>query len=181
MLFGDSIVAGYGLAESDSLAVQLEKYLTSNKHEVRVVNAGVSGDTTAAGLARLAWSLKRNQPDIVFLALGGNDVLRGVPPATTRQNLDAMLKILQEHDVKVIFSKVQAPANLGQAYVKQLDNVYEELATHYKVPLYPFLLLDLFNNPQLMQSDGIHPSAAGIKQITKSLGDYIIRFMEDMK
>jgi len=179
MLFGDSIIAGYGLDESDSLAVKLASSINKQQPRVKVINAGVSGETTSAGLSRLAWSLKRNSPDIVLLALGGNDVLRGLNPATTRNNLDAMLKILQAQDVQVIFSKVQAPANLGQEYIKQLDAVYTELAQKYDVPLYPFLLQDVFSKPHFMQRDGIHPNAAGVNIIAKSLGDYIIEFMAD--
>jgi len=181
LLFGDSIIAGYGLAEKESLAVQLEEYLTDNKRDVKVINAGVSGDTTSAGLTRLAWSLKRNSPDIVFLALGANDVLRGLTPTITRQNLDAMLKILQANKVRVILSKVEAPASLGEDYMKEVALAYESLAKEYDVPLYPFLLQSVFNKPALMLPDGIHPSAAGVKTITQPLGDYLIKFMKTKK
>lgn len=179
MLFGDSIIAGYGLAEKESLSVTLEGYLKHNKHDVKVINAGVSGDTTSAGLTRLPWSLKRNTPDIVVLALGGNDVLRGLAPATTRQNLDAMLKILQSSNIKVIFSRVQAPNNLGEAYQQELNAAYTELAALYNVPLYPFLLQAIFTTPELMLPDGIHPSAAGVQAITKPLGGFLIEFMQE--
>jgi len=177
VLFGDSIIAGYGLAEQETLAVQLEAYLESTQHDIKVINAGVSGDTTSAGLTRIAWTLQRTKPDIVLLALGANDVLRGLPPATTAQNLDAMLEILQNNDIKVILSRVDAPANLGKTYAQELKTAYETLATSYEVPLYPFLLQDIFNQPKLMLPDGIHPSAAGIKAITKPLGNYIIEYM----
>ena len=142
-----------------------------------MINSGVSGDTTSAGLSRLAWTLKRNQPDVVLLALGGNDVLRGINPESTRKNLDAMLQILQDSNVAVIFSRVQAPSSLGQDYMDSLDQAYTELAAKYEVPLYPFLLEDVFTNPEFMQADGIHPSPAGVKVIANGLGQYMVNFL----
>ncbi|MEC8010795.1 MAG: arylesterase [Pseudomonadota bacterium] len=180
LLFGDSIIAGYGLAENDSIAVQLEKYMKDHQKNVKIVNAGVSGDTTSAGRSRLAWTLKRNKPDLVFLALGGNDVLRGFQPSMTKDNLDAMLSTLQESNTPVILSKVQPPTSLGEDYMMQLKESYESLAQNYKVPLYPFLLEPIFTTPEYMQKDGIHPSAAGVLHIVPALGDFMIENLEKL-
>ena len=177
LLFGDSIIAGYGLKEEDALDIQLEKFFAKNGQAVTVENAGVSGDTTNSGLSRLEWAIKRSAPDIVFLALGGNDVLRGIPPTFTRKNLDAMLAILQKRNINVVFSRVQAPSNLGANYSVALNNAYEELAKTYNVPLYPFLLEGTFNKPALMLKDGIHPNAQGVKIISQELGRYLLDYI----
>lgn len=179
LLFGDSIIAGYGLSEDDTLTAQLQAYLDQKKLNVNIVNGGVSGDTTSAGVSRLPWTLKRHKPDIVFLALGGNDVLRGLPPSMAKQNLEIMLKTLQDNGVQVILSEVLAPANLGQEYSQELSNAFKDLAKRFNVPLYPFLLEDIFATPELMLRDGIHPSAAGVKAMTQRLGDYLLRMLSN--
>jgi acyl-CoA thioesterase-1 len=179
LLFGDSIIAGYGLPEEDSLAVRLESFFVENEQIIAVENGGVSGDTTNAGLTRLEWMLKRTKPDIVFLALGGNDVLRGIPPAFTRKNLDSMLAILQKRNIKTVFSKVQAPSNLGADYTAELDTAFVELAEKYNVPLYPFLLESTFTNSTLMLGDGIHPNAKGVQKISQELGAYLLDFRSE--
>lgn len=173
LLFGDSIIAGYGLNEEDSLAVQLERRLNDAGYAVDVINGGVSGDTTSAGRSRLAWMLGRHKPDIVLLALGGNDVLRGIAPAITRENLDAMLAELHRRNVTAILSAVRAPSNLGAAYQAELNAVYTDLAEQFRVPLYPFLIEKTFGQQSYMQEDGIHPNAQGIALIARDLADYL--------
>ena len=173
MLFGDSIIAGYGLEKEDSLSVKLEVALKNDGYNVEVINGGVSGDTTSSGRSRLEWTLKKHQPDIVLLALGGNDILRGFSSELTKKNLDAMLSMLKEKNVQVILSKVQAPLNLGIEYKQKFDPIYSDLADKYNLPLYSFLLENTFGNKSLMQSDQIHPNAEGIKIIAKGLRKYL--------
>ena len=178
LLFGDSIIAGYNLAEKDSLSTKLEGFFEAQGLNVYVVNGGVSGDTTASGLSRLEWSLNEHQPDLVLLALGGNDVLRGIAPAMTKKNVEAMLQILQENGTETILSEVQAPANMGFKYAREFNDIYEDLADDYDVPLYPFLLENIFGKTGYMQGDAIHPSAKGIDQITQELGPYLLKYVE---
>lgn len=173
LLFGDSIIAGYGLSVNNSLSVKLELLLQQKFPAVRVINGGVSGDTTAGGRNRLDWTLNRRRPDLVIVALGGNDVLRGIPPEVTRDNISAMLDVLKRQNIPTILSAVQAPDSYGRIYQEKLDAAYKELAEIYDVPLYPFLLADVFGNTAMMQADGIHPNAQGTELIAKKLADYI--------
>ena len=151
----------------------MELQLGKKHPGVKVINGGVSGDTTAAGRSRLEWTLDKNRPNLVILALGGNDVLRGIPPAVTRDNLKAMLKLLKERNIPTILSAVQAPDSHGAAYGKQLDAAYKELSKQYGTPLYPFLLAGVFGNTELMQPDGIHPNPQGADYIATQLISYI--------
>ncbi len=178
LLFGDSIVAGYNLEKEDSLSVRLEEALKNDSHNVEVINGGVSGDTTSSGRSRLEWTLEKHQPDIVLLALGGNDVLRGFSPELTKENLNAMLTILNEKNVQVVFSRVRAPLNFGIKYKQNFDSVYSDLADKYNLSLYPFLLENTFGNNNLMQSDQIHPNSEGIKIIAKDLSEYLADYLE---
>lgn len=178
MLFGDSIIAGYGLSKEDSLAVKLQELLENVGYNVDVINGGVSGDTTSSGRNRLEWTLTKHQPDIVLLALGGNDVIRGFSPQLTKENLDTMLGLLKKKNVQVIFSKVQAPLNLGIEYKQKFDPIYSELANKYNLPLYSFLLEKTFGNSRLMQSDQIHPNANGIIIIANGLVEYLAGYLK---
>lgn len=174
MLFGDSIVAGYGLPAEETVPAKLEALLKQKHPGVTVVNGGVSGDTTAGGRSRLEWTLDRHRPGLVIVALGGNDVLRGIPPAVTQDNLEAMLELLKRRNIPTVLSAVQAPDSHGATYREQLDAIYKELSRRYDVPLYPFLLADVFGNAGLMQPDGIHPNAQGAEYIAKGLAEYLI-------
>ena len=173
LLFGDSIVAGYGLEAEDTISSHLQSLLADEGYEAAVVNAGVSGDTTAGGRTRLAWTLDRQQPNAVLLALGGNDVLRGLPPEVTRENLDAMLAELQKRNIPTVLSAVQAPSNMGVDYQQTLNGIYTDLAEKYEVPLYPFLIEDTFGKTDYMQDDGIHPNEAGAQLIARNLAEYL--------
>ena len=168
LAFGDSLFAGYGLPPEDGLSVQLEAALKKAGHDIRIVNAGVSGDTTAAGLSRLGWSLA-DKPDLVLLELGANDALRGLDPLKARDNLDRMLEKLRGQKFPVLLIGMMAPRNLGSDYVAKFDSMYGALAKKYDVPLYPFLLDGVALNPALNQADGIHPNAAGVKIIVERL------------
>lgn len=161
LVLGDSLTAGYGLAEEEAFPVQLEKALQQAGHKVIVINAGVSGDTTAGGLARLEWALA-DAPQLVVVELGGNDALRGLPPAETFANLDAILERLSAAGVQIILAGMQAPRNLGEHYTTAFDQIYPRLAKKYNVTFYPFFLDGVAFEPALNQSDGIHPNALGV-------------------
>ena len=173
LMFGDSITAGYGLEAKEAPPAQLEALLQQEGYDVVVINAGVSGDTTSAGRSRLKWTLDKYNPDAVILALGGNDMLRGINPSITRENINAMLTLITSTKRSVILSSVQAPSNLGVAYKGQLEKTYTDLATEYDVTLYPFLIQNTFGKTELMQRDGIHPNAKGAAQIANELAEFL--------
>lgn len=173
LLFGDSLVAGYGLNSEESLPVQLEKIMKQKGKSVKVINGGVSGDTTSGGRSRLKWMLKRHQPDKVILALGGNDLLRGIPPSVTRENIHAMLQDLSEAQIPAILSAVRAPDSAGAAFKQQFDGIYTQASQQFNVPLIPFFLEYTYGNKKLMQPDGIHPSGAGVEVIAEKVSEEI--------
>ncbi|HYE00915.1 MAG TPA: arylesterase [Alphaproteobacteria bacterium] len=168
LAFGDSLTAGYGLPPGEGLTAQLEKALRAEGLEVQVVNGGVSGDTTAAGLARLDWALA-DKPDAVMLALGANDMLRGLDPKVAEANLDAMLGKLKAKGVPVLLVGMYAARNLGQDYVTRFDRIYPSLAEKHGVPLVPFMLEGVAGDVRLNQPDGIHPNAAGVAAVVRTL------------
>jgi len=168
LVLGDSLSAGYGLQPADSFPAQLEEALHDAGYDVRVINAGVSGDTTAGGLSRLAWALS-DQPHIVLLELGGNDALRGLPPAETYANLDAILARLEDHAISMVLAGMQAPRNLGEDYTTAFDAIYPRLASKYALAFYPFFLEGVALDPALNQADGIHPNPAGVREIVRRI------------
>lgn len=168
LVLGDSLAAGYGLEPEDSFPSRLEEALDAAGYNVRVINAGVSGDTTAGGLSRLEWSLA-DKPHIVLLELGGNDALRGLPPAETYTNLEAILAQLKKKSVSVILAGMQAPRNLGNDYTNEFNAIYPQLAAKYDVTFYPFFLEGVALDPALNQPDGIHPNPAGVKEIVRRI------------
>lgn len=162
--FGDSLYAGYNLGPKEGFAPVLESLLEKRGIAAEVVNAGVSGDTSAAGLARLAFTLDGlpRKPDLVVLGLGGNDMLRGLPPKETRANLEAMLTELKKRDIPVLLTGMLASPNMGADYAKDFNALYPALAKQYGVGLYPFFLTDVIGKRELMLPDGIHPNAQGV-------------------
>ena len=168
LILGDSLTAGYGLAASEAFPVQLEKALQQSGYNVAVVNAGVSGDTSAGGLARLEWALA-DAPQIVIVELGGNDALRGLPPEMTFDNLDAILERLKVAGIRVILAGMKAPRNLGDDYTAAFDQIYPQLASKYNVSFYPFFLDGVALDPALNQADGIHPNATGVGVIVERI------------
>ncbi len=168
LAFGDSLTAGYGLPQSQGFAAQLEARLRAAGITVTVINAGVSGDTTAGGRARLDWTLA-DPPDAVILELGANDGLRGIEPRVSRDNLDAILTRLQSRNIPVLFAGMYAPPNLGKEYGTEFRNVYEDLATRHDIDFYPFFLDGVAGLPDLNLNDGIHPNAAGIAVIVERI------------
>lgn len=173
LAFGDSLTAGYGLPEEQTYPVLLQKRLEQEGYRYRVVNAGVSGDTTAGGLRRLEWSLAGNV-QLVILALGGNDGLRGQPPREMKKNLAGMIELAQARGAKVILAGMEAPPNLGPDYTREFRQVYRDLAREYRTPLIPFLLDGIGGRPEFNQPDGIHPNADG----EKLLLDNVWRILE---
>jgi acyl-CoA thioesterase-1 len=164
LALGTSLTQGYGLPPGTEFTVQLQAALKRDGIDAVVTNAGVSGDTTAGGLARLDWSLA-DHPDAVILELGSNDMLRGTPPAETEKNLRAILDRLKALHVKVLLTGMHAQRNLGAEYVRQFDGIYPRLAHDYPVLFYPFILDGVALNPKLNQADGMHPNPAGVKII----------------
>jgi acyl-CoA thioesterase-1 len=164
LALGSSLTQGYGLPPGTEFTVQLQAALKQAGVDAVVTNAGVSGDTSAGGLARLDWSLA-DHPDAVILELGSNDMLRGTPPAETENNLRAVLDRLKAAHVPVLLTGMHAQRNLGADYVKQFDPIYPRLAKQYGVLFYPFFLDGVALNPKLNQADGMHPNPAGVKII----------------
>jgi acyl-CoA thioesterase I len=162
--FGDSLTAGYGLAANEAFPAQLQRALTAKGLTVNVVNAGVSGDTTAGGLARLDWSVP-DGTDAVIVELGANDALRGFDPAVTRKALDTMLRRLQERKIPVLLCGMVAPPNMGAEYGRAFNAIYPDLAAQTGAILYPFFLTGVAADPKLNQRDGLHPTAAGVAVI----------------
>lgn len=177
LAFGDSLTAGYGLPEADAFTTRLQAALAAHGIRAMVLDGGVSGDTTAGGLARLDWALG-DRPDLVILELGANDALRGIDPATARANLDAMLAKLRAAGVPVLLAGMLAPPNLGPDYAAAFNPIYPELAAKYGVPLYPFFLDGVARDPALNQADGIHPNAAGVRVIVGRLLPLLIKTID---
>jgi acyl-CoA thioesterase-1 len=172
--FGDSLTAGYGLPESQAFPARLEAWLRRQGISARVVNAGVSGDTTAGGLARLDWALA-DKPDLVILALGANDALRGIDPAIVRANLDKMMRKIEAAGARLLLLGMRAPPNWGEAYRRDFDLIFPDLAHAHRVPLYPFILEGVAMQPQLNQADGLHPNARGIAVMVDHIGPVVAR------
>lgn len=178
--FGDSLMAGYGLPDEDAFPTRLEAALREAGHDVEVINAGVSGDTTAGGASRLAWSLSE-APDAAIVELGANDGLRGIPTQDTRRNLNAILMALAEKDIPVLFAGMLAPPNMGREYGAGFSEVFEDLSTEYDVIYYPFFLDGVAGDLALNQADGIHPNRAGVDILVERILPYAERLVARSK
>jgi acyl-CoA thioesterase-1 len=168
MAFGDSLTSGYGLPPADAFPVKLEAALRARGHAVRVINAGVAGDTTAGGRARLAWMLA-DKPDAVILELGANDGLRGLDPAETLANLRAIMEQLKAADLPVLLAGMRAPPNLGRDFGAEFDTIFATVALEYDALFYPFFLECVAARPTLNQNDGIHPNSAGVAIVVERI------------
>lgn len=168
LALGDSLTAGYGLPPEQGFTAALERALKERGIDARVIDGGVSGDTSAGGLSRLDWSLA-DDPQVAVVALGANDGLRGIDPAATRANLDAILAKLREKGVTVLLAGMYAPRNLGRDYAQRFDGVYPELAEKHGVALYPFFLEGVAAEPRLNQADGIHPNHEGVAVMVRGI------------
>ena len=164
-MLGDSLTAGLGLAIDDSFPSVLQQRLKEKGFNYRVVNAGVSGDTSAGGLRRLEWALGEGDPRILIVALGGNDGLRGLPAAQLQENLASIIEAGQKRGLTVILAGMEAPPNYGPEYTTAFRKTYQDLARKYNVRLIPFLLQGVAGDPALNQGDGIHPNARGARLV----------------
>lgn len=175
LAFGDSLFAGYNIRQEESYPARLEVALRARGINARIANAGVSGDTTAAGLQRLAFTLDSQpvKPDLVILELGGNDLLRGLPVKQTRDNLVAMLDELARRDIPVLLMGMRAPPNLGTGHVTAFDAVYPALAREYGVPFVPFFMEVIHDKPELLQPDRIHPTPQGVEELVDHTRDRV--------
>jgi acyl-CoA thioesterase-1 len=172
LALGDSLTAGYGLAPEASFAAQLETRLRAEGFDVKVINAGVSGDTTAGGRARLDWALA-DKPQVAVVELGANDGLRGLDPQLTYANLDAILTRLRRDNVKVVLTGMLAPPNYGRRFAEDYKAVFARLAAEHKVVFYPFFLDGVASDPALNQGDGLHPTAKGVGVIVERILPYV--------
>jgi acyl-CoA thioesterase-1 len=181
LAFGDSLFAGYRVGTRESYPAQLEAALRGQGVNVRVTNAGVSGDTSAAGLQRIEFVLDslETPPDLAIVELGGNDLLRGISPAETRENLAAILAELQERRIPVLLMGMRAPPNLGEAFVRDFDAIYPDLAGRYGAALVPFFLASVYDKPALIQDDKVHPTAEGIETLVAATVDDVATALPD--
>lgn len=176
---GDSLTAGYGLGPGEGFTDQLQAALKARGQDVEIVNAGVSGDTAAGGLARLDWSLGEGA-DAVIVELGANDMLRGFDPAETRASLDAILKQLSAGKLPILLAGMRAAPNLGPDYAARFEPIYSQLAEQYGAVLYPFFLDGAAGQPALLQADGLHPNRAGVAVIVERILPAVERLIADI-
>jgi len=167
LAFGDSLYAGYGLDRGQSLPDAIQARLRQGGVNATIVNAGVSGDTSAAGRQRFAFALDNlpRKPDLVLIGLGGNDVLRQISPAETRANMTAMLEELKKRNIPVMLTGMMAPPNLGADYTRSFNTIWTDLAGKYHAALYPFILDGVIGDTRLMQADRVHPNPQGVAKI----------------
>ena len=180
LAFGDSLTAGYGLRSGEGFAPQLEDTLRRNGIRAHVTNAGVSGNTAGQGRARLKWTLDglKVKPDLAVVALGANDMLRGLPPSRTREDLDAILAEFKRRGIPVVLAGMLAPPNLGTRFMTDYNSIYPDLARKYGAPLYPFFLAGVAGNPALNLPDRVHPNFQGIKRMVSGIAPTVIRALE---
>lgn len=178
LVFGDSLTAGFGIQENEAFPARLQAALNAEGEGTIVENAGVSGDTSAGGLARLDWALAGAVPDLVILELGANDGLRGLPPDTTEANLDAIMEHLHMKNIPMLLAGMLAPPNMGKEYGAEFRSIYPRLAEKYAVTLYPFFLEGVFGNQELMQKDNLHPNPKGVDVVVAGILPYVRRVLE---
>ena len=174
---GDSLTHGFGLPQDQGFVPQLQRWLDEQGVDAEVVNMGVSGDTTAGARARLGWALE-GDADAVILQLGGNDLLRGIPPSTSRANLDAMLDILDQRDIPVLLAGLKIPLNFGAQWQRDFEGMYAELAEEHDAILYPSFMAGVWGDPALMQPDLLHPNALGVARIVEQIGPRVLELIE---
>jgi acyl-CoA thioesterase-1 len=168
VVLGDSLVAGQGLKQSDAFPAQLERALKARGHTVEVINAGVSGDTTANGLARVTWAVPE-RTDAVILELGANDMLRGLDPAVAKANLEKIITTVKGGGAEILLAGMFAQRSMGKDYVRSFEGMYPDLAAKHGLILYPFFLDGVATDPKLNLDDGMHPNPRGVAEITKKI------------
>lgn len=176
---GDSLTEGLGVNIDDAYPAQLERELRASGYTYTVINAGVSGETTTGALARVDWVLTL-QPDLVILATGGNDSLRAIDPALTKENIRKLVQAFQEANVPVILAGMQTVQNLGEAYTNTFRTIYPAVAEEYQIPLIPFFLEGVAGDPKLNQPDFIHPTAEGYTIVVETVYPYVVEALEQL-
>lgn len=166
---GDSLTAGFGLTEKESYPYLLQEKLKADGHDFEVVNAGVSGDTSLGGLERADWVLEQDNAQILILELGANDLLRGVPPAKMKENLDKIIRKAKTKNLKILLCGMLAPPTMGVEYQREFTTAFPDLASEHKVAYLPFLLEGIAMKRELNQADGIHPNAEGSRMMTDNI------------
>ncbi len=180
VVLGDSLVAGYRLSPGKGFIEKLQDNLNAKGITAKIIGAGVSGDTTSGGLARLNWSVPEGT-DGVLLELGANDALRGLPPQATEKNLESMITQLQERGIKVLLIGIPAPPNMGEDYTKEFNPIYKKLADKYELILYPFFLEGVLTHPDKLLEDGMHPNARGVEVVVENILPLVQLFIEDLR
>ncbi len=180
LIFGDSLVAGFGLPHQDGFEVQLEQALQRAGHPVQILDGGVSGDTSAGGLARLDWALA-DRPDAVVVELGANDALRATDPRETEANLTSILNTLAGKHIPTLLCGMLAPPNLGSAYGEQFRAVYQRLSQRPKLLFDPFFLQGIAGDPALNQPDNMHPNAQGVRRNVARILPVVERLLDEVK
>ncbi|MCX7096778.1 MAG: arylesterase [Methylococcales bacterium] len=174
VVLGDSISAGYGLELEQAWVNLLQKKLLASKHNDRISNASISGETSAGGLARIDAILSREKPAVLLLQLGANDGLRGLSPVQMKTNLAEIIRRAQKAGAKVLLLGMKIPPNYGKRYIEMFYNVYPQLAKEFAIPLVPFLLEEVALNKKLMQADGLHPNALAQPILANSVEPYLL-------
>ena len=178
LLFGDSLMSGYGLPEEDHLSVVLEKSLKSEGYEIQIFNGSISGDTSLDGLDRIEDELSDVSYDLIIIGLGANDMLRRINPDQTKQNLEDIIKIITSNNIKIILAGMVASPTNGLNYKKKFDKIYPDLSKKFELELIPFLLKGVALNPSLNQADGIHPNEKGVLIIAETIKKSITNFLK---
>ena len=174
LLFGDSLMSGYGLKPNQNLSQILEQDLKLSGYTIKVINKSVAGDTTLDGLNRIDIALKENNYDLVIIGLGANDMLRNIKPQNTKRNLEKIIKKLKQREISILLTGMVSSPSRGLKYKKEFDNIFKDLSDQYDLYYYPFLLKDVALKPKYNQSDGIHPNFKGLSIISKNLKKSII-------
>lgn len=178
LVLGDSLSAGYGMAEADSWVREIDRYWQENYPEFDIINASISGETTQGGLNRLPQLIERHHPDWVFIELGGNDGLRGFNLNTMANNIREMIRMLQQAGIKVALSEVEITPNLGRRYTEMFRQTFHDIAEEKDIPLIPFFMREIALVPEYMQSDGIHPSLEAQPRIAEIMEPQLRKLME---
>ena len=179
MLYGDSLMAGYGLPQKDNLASELSREIKTNNSTISFINASISGNTSKNGLSRVDWSLGDN-PNIVILCLGANDMLRGLDPSLTKNNLDSIINKFINNNAIIILAGMQSPESMGPKYKKEFDAIYPDLSSQYNLIFMPFLLEGVALEKELLQADFKHPNAKGIRVMAENLNPYILQAINQL-
>ena len=178
LLFGDSLMSGYGLSEEHHLSIVLEENLKSEGYDIEVINGSVSGDTSLDGLDRIEEALSEYNVDLIILGLGANDMMRRINPQQTEQNLEKIIKIIQDKKINILLAGMVTSLSNGLDYKKKFDEIFPNLAKKYELPLIPFLLDEVALKPELNLSDGIHPNDKGILVISKTVKKSILNLIK---